>query len=233
MRILVAQTTWASMALAKDLKSAGHLVTAAHDGDMLIDFAVVGTQNAIVFDLDLPDRNGLQTLAELRRLAPNTPIVVLTAKWDRDLVVDAFSNGADDVIAGMLPGPEAAARLLAIARRASGLALPEIEIGALMLDCASHTARFDGWNLNLTRMEYEVLEFIALRAGHIVSKDALMTQLYALHNEPDMRVLDVFICHIRQKLQQAGADPALIETAWGQGTRLVPEASAAVLALAA
>ena len=208
------------MALASGLTRAGLLVTRVNDGHELLDFAKFGEQSAIVFDFNMVGLKGTTLLAELRRRHPRMPIYVLTedARWDTRK--QAFELGADDVFVGDRNVDVAAAQIMAAVRRASGYSSSEISLGMLMLDTLKNTATIDGTELQLTRKEYEILELLALNRGTLVTREAFMNHLYAWDDEPDSRIINVYLSRIRHQIEICGGDAAMLETVWGLGYRL-------------
>ncbi len=224
MRILVSETTWAAMAIANDLANAGFLVTPAADGGEVFEYADLAQQNVILLDVDLPDMSGHHCLRQLRRTYPRAAIVMMAPPKDLAAKLRAFQCGADDVIEYKAEPREVAARLQAIARRRAGLSAPTIQVADLTLDCAQRRASIAGKPLHLTRLEYELVEMLALRAGKIVSKDEIMAQIYALGDAPDPKIIGVYICHIRAKISALGGDAGIVENVRGRGYALVNSA---------
>lgn len=221
MRILIADTTWNSMIAAKALADAGLLLTRANDGQELFEYADLSAQNVILFDADLPDIGPLDCLRRLRAEHPETGIVLMADETDMAFRLRALQLGADDVVSRKVKSGELVARVQAIARRRSGHAAPVFEIEGLQIDTLSRQARVGGKALPLTRMEYELLELLAMRTGQIVDKDRIMAQLYALGDAPDIRIIGVYIHHIRAKIAAFGGNPSILENVRGRGYSLM------------
>jgi DNA-binding response OmpR family regulator len=221
MRILIAMTTWAAMTAAKDLAEAGFLVTRAEDGTDLLEYADLSEQNAILFDADLPDMEASACLKQLRRVRPDAAIVLLVPPGARATATRALADGADDVVTYGTDARELAARVQAVARRRAGLSDPVVQFGDLTLDIARQRASVLGRPLHLTRLEYELVESLALRPGRIVTKDEILGQLYALEDAPVSKIIGVYVCHIRQKIAALGGDPGVISNQRGRGYALV------------
>ncbi|MGH1331278.1 MAG: response regulator transcription factor [Paracoccaceae bacterium] len=222
MRILLADTTWTSATAAADLRAAGYFVTQVNDGAELLDFAKDGAQSAIVFDVDLPDQSGESALRKLRALHPHLPIFLLTKSAEWSAHQRLFDLGADDVIAGEFSSQELAARLRAAVRRSGGFALPQLPLGPLSIDTNAQIARINDVQLHLTRKEYEIVEMLALARDRMVSRDEIMSQLYAWEDEPSARIINVYLSRIRTQISAAGGNPDMVETVWGLGYRLNP-----------
>lgn len=221
MRVLVTETTWTSMAAAKDLADAGMLVTRAGDGEEALDFAAVADHNVILIDHDLPDRDAADLIRTLRRRNPTTGLVLIAPPRDMERKLKAFAAGADDVVSSDAETAEILARVGAVGRRRAGRADPVIRIADLAIDTARHRASVGAAALPLTRIEYELLELLALRQGQVVSKDAIMTHLYSVEDAPDPRIIAAYVCHIRTKITAAGGDAGVVENVWGRGYALV------------
>jgi two-component system cell cycle response regulator CtrA len=220
MRILLAETNWNSMAIASGFAKAGLLVTRVNDAHELLDFAKFGEQSAIVFDLNMVGMKGTTVLTELRARHPRMPIYVLTESAQWDARKEAFRLGADDVFVGDRNVNAVAAQIMAGVRRASGFSSSEISFGALALNTVNNTASVDGNMMQLTRKEYEILELLTLKHGSLVTRETLMNHLYAWTDEPDSRIINVYLSRIRHQIEICGGDPALLETVWGLGYRM-------------
>ena len=223
MRVLLAETTWASMIAARELALAGFLVSTANDGHELSEYVSLARQNVILFDADLPDMDGLEALRALRRADPNVGICVMVPDAAFDKRMRAFAMGADEVISTTCDRRELVARVQSVARRRSGLAGPQLRAGALVIDCNTRAVELGGKTLHLTRHEYEIVEMLALRSGAIVPKDDLMLQIYGLDEAPDSKIIGVYICHIRGKIVDLGGDPAIIENVRGRGYAILEQ----------
>lgn len=172
--------------------------------------------DVILLDLDLGDMNGLDLLRALRRSGSKTPVVILTGSADVAVKVRAFSGGADDYIVKPFHKDELTARLRAVIRRSSGHADSIITVGDIALNLDSRTVHVNGVRVHLTGKEYQTLELLTLRRGKTLHKDVFLTSLYGGMDEPGGKIIDVFICKLRQKL--ATVSPRQhIETVWGGG----------------
>lgn len=163
------------------------------------------------------------TLAATTRAIRAAGVTVPVLAYGGLAVADAVAllrAGADDVANAPCTTEEVAERCLALVRRAHGFATPQLTVGALTLDPQAHEARLGGRSLNLTAREFAVLRLLVLRRGAVVRKQAMLTHLYAQDSdEPDPKIIDVFVCKLRRKLAQAGGQD-LIATVWGVGYRL-------------
>ncbi|WP_460274247.1 response regulator transcription factor [Celeribacter sp. ULVN23_4] len=220
MRVLLAETNWNAMIAAVGLAEAGMLVTRVNDGRELMDFADFGEQNAIVLDLDMPDINPFNLIAQLRRKDPVMPIYALTERTDWESRKRAYDHGADDVLSGPVEADLLAARIKAAVRRSGGYASKALQVGELMINTETLTATHSGTPLQLTRKEYEILELLMLNRERLVTREMLMTHLYAWDDEPDARIINVYLSRIRQQIAACGGAPEIVETVWGLGYRI-------------
>lgn len=230
MRALIADTTWTTASVAHTLGTAGFLVSRVDTGADLVHMAADLRPDLIVADLDMPDMVAPDALWRLMDASPKSPIAFVGRRPDAAARVHLLSQGADAVIDGRAPAPEVAARLTAIARRGAGLAWSHVALGDTLLDISGRELRIGTKTVRLSPQEYEMTEFLALRKDRLVSKDALLTHLYAFEREPGPRIVDVFLCKIRTKLAEAGARALQIDTVWGEGYRLTAAAFADELA---
>jgi two-component system phosphate regulon response regulator OmpR len=179
--------------------------------------------DALILDLMLPGEDGLAILRRLRGASDPTPVIMLTAKGeDVDRIV-GLELGADDYLPKPFNPRELLARIHAVLRRSRAAAPQEIHLGALTLDLVAHRASVAGVQVPLTGKEYACLEFLATRRGMTVTKEMFLTHLYGGRDEPEMKIIDVFICKLRRKLTDAGA-PKVIETVWGRGYTIANDA---------
>lgn len=220
MRVLITETTWDSMVAANDLALAGFLVTRAGDAVEASEYAALADHDLYLIDDDLPDMQMFDLVRRLRGYKPLAAICLLSAPrlWKQNL--KAFELGIDDMIVKGTPPKEVVARVHAVARRRHGLASPVIEAGGLTIDLLQRRVLAGGRDVPLARLEYEVLEMLALRRGNVLSKDAIMGQLYGLDDAPDTKIITVYICQLRAKIAAAGGDPGIVETVRGRGYAL-------------
>lgn len=226
MRVLLTDTTWTMAIVARMLRDEGFLVSEAANGEELLGYVEEGENDVIVLDTDLPDMKAVDCLRAIRDMRPRLPVTCRADTWsdiDRDRM---FRAGVDHLLDSTLRQGELAARLRAQARRAHGFAAGRIQaVPRLGIDTDRRVVTFAGKTLHLTRLEYEIVEMLALRQGALVTRARIMTQLYAWQDEPDAKILDVYICRIRAKLATLGAPDGLIATNFAQGYRLNADAA--------
>lgn len=177
-----------------------------------------------VMNVDLPDMDGFEVIRISRAARLPTPVMILSEEKAATSKVKAFSTGADDYVTRPYESMELTARMQAVIRRSKGYSEPTLRAGHLELCLGSREVSVHGQGVHLTGKEYMILELLLLRKGMVLTKDAFLNHLYGGMDEPEMKIIDVFICKLRKKLQGAGAGH-LITTVWGQGYVLRDEVS--------
>lgn len=195
---------------------AGFAVDIAVDGQEGLHLAFSTEYDAVVLDLMLPELSGRELLRSLRAAGSRAPVLVLTAVDDKKSVVELLNSGADDYLAKPFDFGELLARLKALIRRTHGHATTRLVTGDLRLDVNARKVTRGGVLIDLTPMEYRVLEYLMMRTGAVVSKTELLEHLYDYNWEKFSNVLEVFISGLRRKIDR-GALPKLIHTVRGHG----------------
>lgn len=209
------------------LREEGYAVDIARDGDEAIVLAHVNDYDAILLDLMLPKKNGLQVAAELRREGRTTPILMLTARDATEDVVRGLDAGADDYLAKPFKFDELLARLRALVRRGGATRLERLSAGPLELDRLKHRAFAGGRPLDLTPREFQLLEHFMMHKDDVVRRTELLEKVWDMHFDPESNVVDVHVGNLRRKLREAGFD-GLIKTVRGVGFRLNGSSEGAV-----
>ncbi|HET7565858.1 MAG TPA: response regulator transcription factor [Gemmatimonadaceae bacterium] len=205
--------------LAKGLREQSYAVDIAPDGDRGVQLAVLNSYDAIVLDVMLPKRDGLEMCRTLRGRGSRVPVLMLTA---RDTVQDKITGldaGADDYLTKPFAFGELLARLRALLRRGSELLPSVLTVGDLVVDTRSQTARRAGRLIPLTAKEYALLEFLARHAGRVLGRAEICEHVWDENHDPWSNVLEVNINRLRRKLDAGGAAP-LIQTRRGAGYML-------------
>ena len=201
------------------LREEGYAVDPARDGDEAIVLAHVNDYDAILLDLMLPKKNGLQVAAELRREGRTTPILMLTARDATEDVVRGLDAGADDYLTKPFKFDELLARLRALVRRGGATRVERITAGPLELDRLKHQAYVGGRALDLTPREFQLLEHFMMHKDDVVRRTELLEKVWDMHFDPESNVVDVHVGNLRRKLREAGYD-GIIRTVRGVGFRL-------------
>ena len=205
--------------LRRGLAAEGYAVEVASDGEDGLWLATENEFDVIVLDVMLPKLDGFEVVAELRRLGHGTPVLMLTAKdADRDQA-DALDAGADDYLAKPFSYVVLLARLRALIRRSAGLADPIVTIDDLRVDTVAHRCWRREQLIALTAREFALLEYLAVRAGSVVSKIELIEHVWDTARDPDTNVVEVYIGYLRRKIDDPFDHP-LLHTVRGVGYRL-------------
>ncbi len=186
-------------------------------GEEGIDLAKLYDYDLILLDLDLPDMGGLDVLRQLRLARIDTPVLILTGQDDTDSKLRGFGFGADDYLTKPFHREELVARIHAIIRRSQGHAQSVIRTGKIAVNLDAKTVEAEGRAVHLTGKEYQMLELLSLRKGTTLTKEMFLNHLYGGMDEPELKIIDVFICKLRKKLAEATGGENYIETVWGRG----------------
>ena len=217
MRILLIEDDLvAARGVSLMLKSSGAVVDHADTGEEGLELARHYDYDIVVLDLMLPDIEGFEVVRRMRVSRNDTPVLILSGLSRPQVKVKGLGLGADDFITKPFDKAELLARMQAIIRRSKGFSQPSLRVGSLLLNLDSHEVTVDGQPVHLTGKEYAILELLVLRKGMVLTKEAFLNHLYGGMDEPEMKIIDVFICKLRKKLALAGADN-LIGTVWGRG----------------
>ena len=199
------------------LKSDGFNVYTTDLGEEGVDLGKVYDYDIILLDLNLPDMTGFDVLKSLRVAKVNTPILILTGQGDIETKVRGLGFGADDYMTKPFHKDELVARIHAIVRRSKGHSQSVITTGDLIVNLDAKTVEVAGQRVHLTGKEYQMLELLSLRKGTTLTKEMFLNHLYGGMDEPELKIIDVFICKLRKKLAAATNGDHYIETVWGRG----------------
>ncbi|WP_417242756.1 response regulator transcription factor CtrA [Celeribacter sp.] len=186
-------------------------------GEEGIDLAKLYDYDLILLDLGLPDMNGHEVLRQLRLARVDTPILILSGADDTENKIKGFGFGADDYLTKPFHREELVARIHAIIRRSKGHSQSIIKTGKIEVNLDAKTVSVDGRPVHLTGKEYQMLELLSLRKGTTLTKEMFLNHLYGGMDEPELKIIDVFICKLRKKLATATDGDNYIETVWGRG----------------
>jgi len=198
------------------LKSESFNVYTTDLGDETIDLAKLYDYDIMVMDTVLPDMHGLQVIKNLRLAKVKTPIICVSGMTGLSDICSALYAGADDYLKKPFHKDELVARIHAIVRRSKGHAESVVTTGPMAVNLDAKTVTVKDNPVHLTGKEYQMLELLSLRKGSTLTKEMFLNHLYGGMDEPELKIIDVFICKLRRKLANAGA-PNIIETVWGRG----------------
>ena len=186
-------------------------------GEEGIDLAKLYDYDLILLDLNLPDMNGHDVLRQLRLAKFDSPILILTGADDTENKIRGFGFGADDYMTKPFHREELVARIHAIIRRSKGHSQSLIRTGKISVNLDAKTVETENAPVHLTGKEYQMLELLSLRKGTTLTKEMFLNHLYGGMDEPELKIIDVFICKLRKKLAEATGGENYIETVWGRG----------------
>ncbi len=199
------------------LKSEGFNVYTTDLGEEGVDLGKIYDYDLILLDLNLPDMSGMDVLRTLRVAKINTPIMILSGTSEIDTKVKTFGSGADDYMTKPFHKDELVARIHAVVRRSKGHAQSVIRTGDITVNLDAKTVEVFTQRVHLTGKEYQMLELLSLRKGTTLTKEMFLNHLYGGMDEPELKIIDVFICKLRKKLASAANGQHHIETVWGRG----------------
>ncbi|GAC1361789.1 MAG: response regulator transcription factor [Acidobacteriaceae bacterium] len=197
-------------------EGSGYAVDVARDGEEGLYLATTNTYDAVILDLMLPRLSGVEVLKKMRRAGVKTPVLILTARDEKESVVGLLNEGADDYLTKPFDLGELRARVQSLIRRSQGHAVPKLTLGDLEMDTVRAAVRRAGVVVMLVPMEYRVLEYMMHRPGKVVSKAELLEHLYDFNWEKFSNVIEVYIAGLRKKID-AGTGVKLIHTLRGHG----------------
>ena len=199
------------------LKSEGMVIDTTDLGEDGLEIGKLYDYDIILLDLMLPDIDGYEVLRRLRDARVETPVLILSGLTETEDKVKGLGFGADDYLTKPFEKTELLARVQAIVRRSRGHAQSMISTGKLNVNLDARTVDVDGKPLHLTGKEYGILELLSLRKGTTLTKEMFLNHLYGGMDEPELKIIDVFICKLRKKLSTATGGENYIETVWGRG----------------
>src|SRR6056297_914258 len=215
--LLVEDDPTTSKSIELMLTHANLNVYATELGEEGIDLAKLYDYDLILLDLGLPDMTGHDVLRQLRLARVETPTLILSGADDTDSKIKGFGFGADDYLTKPFHREELVARIHAIIRRSKGHSQSVIRTGKITVNLDAKTVEVAAQAVHLTGKEYQMLELLSLRKGTTLTKEMFLNHLYGGMDEPELKIIDVFICKLRKKLTEATGGENYIETVWGRG----------------
>jgi two-component system cell cycle response regulator CtrA len=218
MRVLLVEDDSATAAsIELMLRSEGFICDTTDLGEDGLEIGKLYDYDIIILDLMLPDIDGYEVLRRLRAARVRTPILILSGLGELDHKIKGLGFGADDFLTKPFDRRELIARIQAIVRRAKGHSESVIRTGKLLVNLDSRVVEVEGQPLHLTGKEYGILELLSLRKGTTLTKEMFLNHLYGGMDEPELKIIDVFVCKLRKKLAVATNGENYIETVWGRG----------------
>jgi two-component system cell cycle response regulator CtrA len=218
MRVLIVEDDRATLAsIELSLKSEGFICDTTDLGEDGLEIGKLYDYDIIILDLMLPDIDGYEVLRRLRAARVRTPILILSGLGELDHKLKGLGFGADDFLTKPFDKRELVARIYAIIRRAKGHSESIIRTGRFAVNLDARTVEVDGKPLHLTGKEYGILELLSLRKGTTLTKEMFLNHLYGGMDEPELKIIDVFVCKLRKKMALATNGENYIETVWGRG----------------
>ena len=203
--------------IAMALEDEGHFYHITSTLEEGLSAAREGQFDAVVLDINLPDGDGFQFAKAIRRNQIDTSVLVVSGRSSVTDKVVALHSGADGYLTKPFDRQELIANLTAIIRRANGHADNKIVTGPIVVDLSKHEVMVGESRLDLTSKEYRILELLSLRKGSTLGKSHFLSYLYGGIDEPESKIIDVFICKLRRKLVESTGGDNYIHTVWGQG----------------
>jgi two-component system cell cycle response regulator CtrA len=226
--LLIEDDSPAAQSIELMLKSESFTVYTTDLGEEGIDLGKIYDYDIILLDLNLPDMSGFEVLRSLRISKVKTPTLILSGLAGIEDKVKGFGVGADDYMTKPFHRDELVARIHAIVRRSKGHAQSVIQTDDLVVNLDTKTSEVNGARVHLTGKEYAMLELLSLRKGMTLTKEMFLNHLYGGIDEPEVKIIDVFMCKLRKKLAGASGGKNYIETVWGRGYVLRHPAEEAV-----
>jgi len=203
-------------ALAHD----GVIIEPTGFGEDAVELAKLYDFDIILLDLTLPDLDGYDVIRQMRGAKVRTPVLILSGRLEVGDKVKTLTSGADDYVTKPFYPEELSARIHAVVRRSKGHSESVIRTGQLVVNFDTRTVEVNNQRLHVTGKEYSILELLSLRKGVTLTKEMFLDHLYGGMDEPELKIIDVFVCKLRKKLANATGGENYIETVWGRGYML-------------
>jgi two-component system cell cycle response regulator CtrA len=218
--LLVEDDTSTAKSIELAFASEGIICDTTQLGEEGLEISKLYEYDVIVLDLQLPDIDGYEVLLRLRSAKVKIPILILSGLSSADQKIKGLGFGADDYLTKPFNRGELIARVQAIVRRSRGHSESVLRFGKVCVNIDNRTVTVDGNPVHLTSKEYAILELLAMRRGTVLTKEMFLNHLYGGIDEPELKIIDVFVCKLRKKLAEASGGVNYIETIWGRGYML-------------
>ncbi|MBN8511692.1 MAG: response regulator transcription factor [Rickettsiales bacterium] len=218
--LLIEDESSTARAIELALAAEGIICDTAELGSEGIEIGKIYDYDIILLDLMLPDIDGYEVLLRLRSAKVKTPILILSGLTSVDQKIRGLGFGADDYLTKPFNRGELIARIQAIVRRSKGHSESVVRFDKVSINLDTRTVDVDGQQVHLTNKEYAILELLAMRKGTVLTKEMFLNHLYSSMDEPEIKIIDVFVCKLRKKLAKASGGMNYIETVWGRGYML-------------
>ena len=215
--LLVEDDPTTSKSIEMMLSSAGMVLDTTDLGEDGLEIGKLYDYDIIVLDLMLPDIDGYEVLRRLRAAKVETPVLILSGLTESEQKVKGLGTGADDYLTKPFNKNELVARIHAIVRRSKGHSESIIRTGKLSVNLDGRTVEVDDKPVHLTGKEYGIMELLSLRKGTTLTKEMFLNHLYNGMDEPELKIIDVFVCKLRKKLASVSDEEVYIHTVWGRG----------------
>ena len=215
--LLVEDDPTTSKSIEMMLSSAGMVLDITDLGEDGLEIGKLYDYDIIVLDLMLPDIDGYEVLRRLRSAKVETPVLILSGLTESEQKVNGLGTGADDYLTKPFNKNELVARIHAIVRRSKGHSESIIRTGKLSVNLDGRTVEVDDKPVHLTGKEYGIMELLSLRKGTTLTKEMFLNHLYNGMDEPELKIIDVFVCKLRKKLAAVSDEEVYIHTVWGRG----------------
>ena len=218
--LLIEDNSSTARSVELTLATEGIICDTAEVGVDGVEISKICDYDIILLDIMLPDIDGYEVLLRLRSAKVKTPILILSGLSEVDHKIKGLGFGADDYMTKPFNRAELVARIQAIVRRSKGHSESVVRFDKVSVNLDTRVVEVDGKHVHLTNKEYAVLELLAMRKSTVLSKEMFLNHLYGSMDEPDIKIVDVFVCKLRKKLAEASGGLDYIETIWGQGYML-------------
>ena len=215
--LLVEDDSSTAKAIELSLASEGIICDTTELGEEGLEIGKIYDYDIIILDLMLPDIDGYEVLRRFRAARITTPILILSGLSGPDQKIKGLGYGADDYLTKPFNKGELIARIQAIVRRSKGHSDSVIRTGKLSVNLDTRSVEVDSKPLHLTSKEYAIIELLSLRKGSTLTKEMFLNHLYGGVDEPELKIIDVFVCKLRKKLTIAAGGENYIDTVWGRG----------------